>query len=230
MLVLGALGVGGLLLATSGGKKKRGTATRDPGDYDLEPGGGWAWKYAPEWILYLGGLIEDATGWINLPEFLLAVAWTESRGNPFACHGECKPNSARGLYQGRPKSFLVGDLEGYPSDLLFDIHWATALATWYIWRLRNWGFSGQTIDWLAVRRGFAYPRLVSDVNETAEVSGFDPGERSKDTRRRFENALAAVGLPDEFMYERAYPPGLGWPGIWNILEIVGAPSVEEAVA
>ena len=107
-------------------------------------------------------------------------------------------------------------------DLLFDPRWNLALGAWYLYRLRNYAFSGQTIDWLALRRGEALPRLVKDVDEEASVSGYDDGERSADVRERLEKAVYAVGLPESFIYQQAFPSGFHWPGIDAVLDAVGA--------
>jgi hypothetical protein len=157
---------------------------------------------------------------------LVAVAWTESRGNPLAAAGT-RPNSARGLFQLRPKSAFAHQLARYVTapQLLFDPALSTALAAWYAWRLRNFKDPGQVLDWLAIRRGWALPRLVDDVDEVAVVKGkggvlLAPGERSKQTRWNFSQALPRAGLPQSFMYE--YPfRGLRWPGIWQVMNAVG---------
>ena len=174
------------------------------------------WKKGKELPYNLGVDVETVTGWTDLPDYLSAVAWTESRFNPEACNGECGSNSARGLFQLRPKSaFNKPGYEHLVSEpnLLFDPRINTAFYTWYMYRLRPFASKNQTIDWLALRRGAAFPSLVSDVNEGKP--------RSIDTRKRFEQALEAVGLPKSFMYQKAFPNDFEWPGVDVVLESVG---------
>ena len=172
---------------------------------------------AQEEIRALAQILEDNLGWIDFGDFLVAKAWTESRG--VARTGSSgQNNKARGWFGLRPKSAFAHDLKylatEYP-NLLKDKRWAVAMAAWYAKRLRPFAFDGQTIDWLALARGWAYPSRVGDVNETKQ--------RSKDTRRRFEYAVAKAGRdPDLFMYERAFRPGWSWPGIGPVLKMLGA--------
>lgn len=175
------------------------------------PGGGWSDRDAPRRIRKLAKRIEDATGWIGLGDFLVAVAWTESRGNPSALNPEVSSNAGRGWFGMRPKSAKHDAVLMNP-DLLLEEEWAVAMAAWYAERLRSyWRHDGEP-TWLALRRGWALPSLVGDRDEDRQ--------RSRDVRRRLEDAVAKAGLPDSFMYEEAFPPGYAWPGIDNILRIV----------
>lgn len=199
------------------GKSKKKAKKKSSG----KPKGGWADGDAPRRIREIAAQVEEATGWWGLGDFLVAVAWTESRGNSNACNvsetGYCAQNSARGWFQGRPKSFLVRELEYLQKenpDIILDERWSVALAAWYAYRLRGFKYSGQVIDWLALRRGWAYPSRVSDVDEDYE--------RSMETRERFEDGVYKAGLDDNWMYERAFPSGFHWPGIEAVLEAVGA--------
>lgn len=232
------LGVGALaMIAMSGDEEEEGEGQ------GREPGGGWSDRSAPDRIREIAGPIEETTGWHGLTDFLIAVAWGESRGNQYACAGvsratlddACSGNKARGWFQNRPSSayadeyaFLVDD---DPDLIRRDARYAVAFFVWYVYRLRNYAKKGQTVDWLAIRRGGALPRLVKDVDEEAVVDRikpgtdpprkYKPGERSADVRERFEQAVAAVGLPDDFMYERAFPPGFVWPTFEQILSLAG---------
>jgi hypothetical protein len=182
--------------------------------------------FTKEWaqeIRSIAAPIESQTGWNDLGNFLVGVARGESGGKASACnvteHGYCAPNSARGWFQLRPKSafaYQLSHLQSQP-ELLFDKRWAVAMAAWYGFRLRKHAGAGQTLNWLALRRGWALPSLVKDVNEDKE--------RSVKVRQRYESALGKVGLPDSFMYQRAFPPGFDWPGVEAILNMVGAKKV-----
>ena len=225
-VLLGLGSLGGLLLALSGQDDDSGDAPR--------PGGGWYDRDAPARIRELAAPIEDATGWLRLGDFLVVVAATESGGNQYACYGirgatiadYCPGNNARGWFGGRPKSMYA---HGYKSLVQSDPdlirrneRWAVATYAWFAYRLRNYWHQSRPVNWLAIRRGGASTRLVNDVNEIAEWPNKAPGERSADVRRRMERGCAMAGLPDSFMYERAFAPGFSWPGFEGILEILDA--------
>lgn len=222
-----ALAALGLTVAVVATPKKKGTSSKKKEKETYNPDYPSNWDARADLIWELALNVVDVTGWNELPEFLLANAYTESRGNPMACAAPCGKNSARGLLQLRPTSGFAGDLAYLADeepDLLFDPRWNVALAAWYLYRLRNYGYQGQDIDWLALRRGEALPRLVSDVEEEAKVDGYSDGERSADVRERLESAMYAVGLDESFMYRPAFPSGFSWPGIDVVLDAVGAPA------
>lgn len=219
--LLGGLGAAGIAYAAFGPKKSKSSGTRGAPP-PPEPTGEIKWKDkdAPFRIAELAGKIEDQTGWLGLSEFLVAVALWESRGDSDVCNmqgGSCRPNNARGWFQLRPQSALGKSpikLADKP-DILFNEPWAVAMAAWYAYRLRTWGKSGVPVNWLAIRRGWALPSLVKDVNETKA--------RSKVVRQNLELTFGSLGIPESFMYEPAIPPGFVWPGVEQVLEIVGAP-------
>jgi hypothetical protein len=162
-------------------------------------------------IWRLGSILADELGWPGLPQFMLAQAWAESRYKRTARNPEASWNAARGVFQIRPTGAMLGTgdpIEQNP-DLLYDIATSVALDAWYLHRLHKWAQTDQ-IDWLAERRGTAYPRLVKDFAETHQ--------RSIDVRRRLEKALRAVGLPKWFMHNRAFPHT--WPGIDRVFELL----------
>ena len=185
-------------------------------DDDTAPHIGPAWQ---DQIRGYVDRIEAVTGeWPGLAEFLIAVAYWESSHhdgtppNPAACRGSCGPTSERGLYQMRPKTADWAPVDSDPS-LLFDPRRATALAAWGIWRLgTRWGEQGQLVDFLAVRRGWKYPRLVKDADES------DPD--SAGIRKRFATALEATDLPQSLMGQRAIPSSVHWPGIDVVMKAV----------
>jgi hypothetical protein len=157
-------------------------------------------------------------GWPDLPDFLVAIAWTESRGNPKSQKYQ-SANAARGWFQLRPKSARV-DQVGLSAADLKNERAVVALASWYLYRLKNYASQGQHIDLLALRRGMAYPFLVADVNETMSTPDAGPGVRSRGARTRFAQGIAKAGLPADFMFNSALPPGT-WPGIEQALALVG---------
>lgn len=215
-----------LLVAAGGGGGDPLDSARDE-DYepplDFPAGKGWANAAAPGEIWARARRLEDAgimPGF--LAPFLLAVAWTESRGNPKAQNGT-SANAARGWFQLRPASGLpweYSDRSKYPADLLKDKDWAVAAAAWYAHRLLKFADKDQLVDALALRRGWALPRLVSDVNETAEVKGWDPGERSAYTRRNFAQALEKTGVGEDFMWEPV-PVPTGFGSMKDALAVLG---------
>ena len=178
----------------------------------LPIGIGWVDSDAPRRIRDLAAPIEAVANWPGLGHYLAAVAWTESRGNSSVCQGDCGPNSARGWFQIRPKTARVADL-GLSPAAIFDEPTSIALAAWYANRLRPYASPGQAVDWLAIRRGWAIPGLVDDVNEAHE--------RSPKTRRRFDEGLAKAGMSASFKHTPAFPPGYQWPGIDAVLSAVG---------
>lgn len=224
-LTLGLLGVGAVaLIGSSGSKPKSPRRSRRPYTRPSpKPGGGWKDKDAPERIRAIAQPLADMIGWPDLPDFLVAIAWTESRGNSQAQNGT-SANSARGWFQLRPNSARVEDA-GLTAAALKDERSSVALITWYLHRLAKYAKPGQQIDLLALRRGMAYPFLVADVEETMATPSAGPGVRSRESRERFATGIAAAGLPDSFMYHAAFPAGYAWPGIHAALAATGAGAV-----
>lgn len=165
--------------------------------------GPWVDPDAPRRIRQLAANLEQAAGWPGLGDYLAGIAWIESRGNAHA--GSDVGNAARGWFGVRPQSAKVGELGLSPSALKDEAD-AVALAAWYAHRLRKYAAPGQQIDWLAVRRGWAYPGKVDDVH--------DPGYREQ-----LAKGLAAAGVPADFMLRPAFPEGYEWPGIEAALQL-----------
>lgn len=166
-----------------------------------------SWDEANPRIRALAGKLERALNWPGLATYLVAVGYWESRGNPLSRRSS-DPNSERGWFQIRPATANDPRVTANP-DLLYDEQWAVALAADLIWRLHR---RLDDAPWLAIRRGWKYPRLVSDVNES------DPD--SPGIRERFEEALRATGAPAGFMYRTAVPGSLRWPGVDEALAIL----------
>ncbi len=161
--------------------------------------------------------VENRLQQTGLANYLAARAFTESRYNADAQND----SGRKGLWQMSASTSNV-DALGKPASVLLNPRWSLALVAWFIERLRAYGDPGQTIDWLAVTRGMAYPHLVNDVHESKPATqGATPGERSREVRERFEEALDYVGLPRSFMHRPAFPPGYHWPGINAVIAAAG---------
>ena len=213
-----ALGLIGLGVAIS---KYASTKSARPAGTAVQPSGVSSWMpvaVTNDWvnkdsirqIVAIARPIERLAKWPNLSAFLSAVCWIESRGNPNACASPCGSNSARGLFQVRPKSARISDL-GLPSSVLFNKRYAVALAAWYAYRMKKYGKPGHVVDWLAVRRGWNSYTYVDDVDH--------PGFKTQ-----LAKGLYHVAIPASFMYEPAFPSGFQWPGIDAVITAaLGAP-------
>lgn len=206
---LAVLGGGGLLAAL---------ASRDHAPPPRRGGGGggrWANAGAPAEIRRLAAPIERATGWDGLADFLVAVAWWESRGDATAVNPEGGPNAARGWFQIRPRSSNNQGIVRDPA-LLLQTGISVGIAADYAYRMvQRWRRDMGVVlvpDWLAIRRGWACPALVDDVDETASIPGCPS---SADVREHFLKSLDAVGLPRTFAEQPAEPQR--WPGQQAVL-------------
>lgn len=166
----------------------------------------WIDPQAPTKIRATATPLEALAQWPNLGNFLAAVSYTESRGNPNAGASDYS-NDARGRFGLRPLSAKTVEYGYIDPNILKKPPIDVVLAADHAARLEKYADPGQLIDWLAVRRGWARPDLVDDVNEN--------DDRSREVRERFETALAAVGLPDSFKYVPAFPSGYNWPGFFT---------------
>ena len=218
-LILSALGVVGAAAFTLRPRTAAAKSSSSDGGGSSTGGGGGA-PIGPDALSKLFERAEIAAKWPGLATFLLAASWTESTWHPDAR----SPSGAIGLFQLKPASARIAEL-GLPPSVLTDPAWATALYLWYLARMRNYAAPGQVIDWLALRRGGAYPVLVADVHEsfTAEQSGAKgaTGQRSAEVRGRFELALAHTGVPTSFENQPAFPAGWTWPGLPAIVTALG---------
>lgn len=165
--------------------------------------GRWVDADAPRRIRALA----ERLGWPGLGDFLVAVAYWESRGNSIA--GSSAGNAARGWFGMRPQTARVDDLSLEPDALKVEPV-AVALAGWLVDRLRPYAAPGQVVDWLAIRRGWYLPSLVDDVAEQHAAS--------RKVREAFEEALAKVGLEASFMHQEV--DFSSWPGIAAAMERV----------
>jgi hypothetical protein len=193
LFVLGAVSLASASSSTaSEGEKVSPTIPTGPGK--------WVDADAPRRIRELA----DRIGWPGLADFLVAVAYWESRGNSQA--GEDDGNKARGWFGMRPVSARLGDL-GLEGDALKEESLAVALAAWYAWRLQKYAADDQLMDWLAMRRGWYLPKLVSDVNEENTASA--------KVHAALVEAYTKVGLDPNLMHD----PSLEyqWPGVEAVI-------------
>ncbi len=125
----------------------------------------------------------------GLSDYLLGVAYGESRFTPTAQNGE-ERNSARGLFQMRPdtafrKNNGLEHLRNKPEKLL-DRKMAMVTAIDYIAAAgKRAQKEGVQIDWAAVRRWWVYPKLLTDFARTHD--------RSKKVDRVFPEHLGKAG-------------------------------------
>lgn len=212
--VAGVAAVGTVLVIASRRRPRK--AITNGGDDDGQKNGGdkppKPGKLNAAMIRELAAPLAHVMSWPDLPDFLAVVAFTESGYNPKVA--SCANNKACGLYGLRYQTSRLAEL-GQPPEALHDPKWATLADAWLSWRLGHmaYHFPGQVVDWLAIRRGMAFPKLVADVNETFPVKGYADGERSADVRKRMLKGIHHVGLDDEFMYQPAYTGGAHFPGI-----------------
>lgn len=198
--LLAALAAGAVVLwiGAPSGRRVWGPRQRD---YPKE---GWADPDAPRRIREIAYQVERETGMRGLGDYLAGISYIESRGNPMA--GDSKGNAARGWFGIRPESAHVSDY-GLSPNHLYDERVSVILAADYAQRLRKYAAEGQVMDWLAVRRGWGIP---AHVKATAH-----PGYKDQ-----LAHGLKKAGVPERFMYERAFPRGFSWPGVAYLLETV----------
>lgn len=147
-------------------------------------------------------------------EWLTVVSRTEAMGNP-AAGSDAFSNAARGMYGLRPTTawneaatvdgvdrvwdetdaelaFANGVVSGDEVRALKDLAWSTALAAHNVSRLRRYLKPEQPLTMLGARRGWAFPTLVDD---------YDNSQRPE-LLTRWNEALAHFGYPSSFGTER----------------------------
>lgn len=222
-LVLGTAAAAGIAAALSGVGRRRGRSSgarrsqrRPKGTtpcalkIDQLPSkqpGPWVDADAPRRIRQLVAPIEAELGWPGLGDYLVAIAWIESRGNSQA-GSSANTNDARGWFGERPDSAELDEL-GLSVAALKDEPTSVGLVTDYIYRLRKHADPGQVVDWLALRRGHANWWRVPHVN-------------SDHSCEQLARGLVAAGLDPSFMLQPAFGPDFHWPGREAVLQIVGA--------
>lgn len=165
-------------------------------------------------VRQLGRALEDAGLFgPGFGELLAVMAYTEARGNP-AAGSDAFSNAARGAYGLRPTTawneaatvdgvprvwdessaelaFANGEVSAAEVSALKDLVWSTALAAHNVSRLRKYTAGGPYTK-LGVRRGWAFPYLVPDL---------DNSERPE-LLERWNEALAYFNLPASFGDQR----------------------------
>ena len=164
----------------------------------------WKDPDAPRRIRAHASAIEKVARWPGLADFLVAVAYIESRGNSQAGSSDPNSNAARGWYGIRPESGRAGELGLHRTGALKDEAAATAIAAWYAHRMRAQASPGQVVDWLAVRRGWGYPKDVRDTDHAGYWKQLGMG-------------LKAAGVPADFMLDPAFERDYAWPGMDAVL-------------
>jgi hypothetical protein len=173
-----------------------------PEDEDYGPTtGDWVNPNAPAEIRSIAARLEQIAHWPNLGNYLAAISYVESRGNNEA-GSSGNNNKARGWFGLRPETAKTEHYGYADPNILKDKVTSVVLAADLADRLKPFASPGQYIDWLAIRRGWAYPKLVKDVDNSERPELVD----------RFVTGEKKVGLPKEFMHLPAFPEGQNWPG------------------
>lgn len=190
-----AIPVAGVLLVASSAAAAPKAVWKDPG--------------APERIRAYVTEVEARTGpWPGLADFLVAVAYWESRGDANAV----RSTGERGLFQMRDDSRCLRAMDLTADELLGRERLQVLMAACHV-AVLGMAYTASPVDWLAIRRGWKVPTLVDDFAETQLAS--------RRIRSRFSLALRTLELPTTLMRERVFPrTGFEWPGIETILGAV----------
>jgi hypothetical protein len=161
-------------------------------------------------VYLMGKVLEDA-GYFGegFADWLRVVSFTEARGNP-AAGSDAFSNAARGMFGFRPTTawnetpthngvprqwdeasaqiaFNNGAVTAAEVAALKDLPWSVALAAHNVSRLRKYT-QGGPYTMLGARRGWAYPSLVPDHDNS----------QRPELLERWGEALAYFGLPASF--------------------------------
>lgn len=161
-------------------------------------------------VYLMGKALEDAGLFgPGFADWMRIVAYTEARGNPSA-GSDAFSNAARGMFGLRPTTgwnesatvdgkdrqwdeedaelaFRNGEVTGAEVEALKDLTWAVALSAHNVSRLRKY-LNGESYTLEGARRGWAYPSLVPDVDNSERPELLD----------RWHEALAFFGYPADF--------------------------------
>lgn len=171
----------------------------------------WKDADAPRRIREYAAPIEAASGWVGLGDFLVALAFTESRGNSRALGDG---GSSGGWFQMKRGAKCV-DAMGLTAATLAEAseELQVLLAACHAHRLGTvWQSSGQDVEWRDVRRGWAFPKWTKQSYRTSSDT--------QKNRRHFDKGIRAAGLHASFATRRAFPSGFDWPGLSALLTMI----------
>lgn len=177
------------------------------------PTGNWKDGGAPERIRRYAGRIEEALGWPRLADYLVAVAYWESRGISSAVGGTSDDPSG-GWFQltNAPACVRFTGMGADDPAFLADEALQVAVAACHARRLGIlYDEPGQTVQWRDIRRGWKFPKWTGASYRTAKSTA--------GARANFLEALEAVGLPASLATRRAFPSNLDVPEIDELLAI-----------
>lgn len=218
--LLPALAAGGVLLvgvtAAAAGPSAP-PAAPGAGDGDGGPG---IWKDAdaPRRIRALVAPVEAALAWPGLGDYLVAVAYQESRGTSTACADPCGPGWSRGWFQNRPVVWCFTKIGLTRDAFLADEAAQVAVAVCHARRLGIlYDEPGQVVQWRDIRRGWKFPHWVGESwREKSATQG---------NWSAFRRNLVNVGLPESFAKQKAFPSGLDVPDVQALYALTKGVSV-----
>lgn len=189
--------LGVLAVSSSAGAAETGPPPKDWRDAD-----------APRRIRAYAHEIEKATGWAGLGDFLAAVAYSESRGNPDALGDG---GGAHGWFQLHTGSWCLKKLGMSAAQVVAaGERFQVVAAACHVYRLGTiYDAPGQTVRWGDIRRGWKFPGHVKpQYADTAQ---------GRQTAANFRRGLRAVGVPTSHAGAPALPPGFHWEGVQALL-------------
>jgi hypothetical protein len=171
----------------------------------------WKDADAPSRIRQYAAPIEAAAGWEGLGDFLVALAFTESRGNSQALGDG---GNSGGWFQMKKGARCVDAMGLTATELSKSSEGLQVLlAACHAHRLGTaWQSSGQAVEWRDVRRGWAFPKWVKE--------SYRQSSETKNNRTRFARGIRAAGLPASFANRRTFPSGFEWPGLSELLTMI----------
>ncbi len=206
LLTIGGLALGGTALATLlvvGAASAAETAP--PGARPMD----WRDSDAPRRIRAYASAIEKAANWPGLGDYLAAVAYGESRGNPGIVGDSGR---SYGWFQIRSSSWCLQEL-GLTAQQLVNAgeRIQVVAAACHAYRLaRNYSSPGQRIEWRDLRRGWKFPSWVAQQHR-----GTAGGLTSE---RNLRKGYRAVRVPEGRADDAAFRKNFRWPGLQSLLD------------
>lgn len=203
--------LGGAALMGGGGSSKRrpiqsGTSTGP---------GVWKDKDAPRRIQRYAAPIEYGLPWPGITDYLVAVAYGESRGVSNICKDPCGAGWSRGWFQLRPISKCFKDM-GLSADAFRNNEAAQVAVA--ICHARRLGIAydepGQSVQWRDIRRGWKYPKWTgASWRNRSDTQG---------NYNAFLRNLNNVGVSQSFAGQRAFYSGLDVPHVHHLYNMIRA--------